>query len=65
MEVIACGRENWKAIEMEKEIRGNLLKKCFILCFWTKHNSYNVYLKNELIQNRFFQRRFLVKSSLL
>jgi hypothetical protein len=47
------------------KMKAKLAKKCFILFFWAKHDSYDYYLKNGLIQNRLFQKRFLVKSHFL
>ncbi len=38
----------------------NASSSFFFKCFWAKHDSSNIYLKNRLIQNRLSQRRFFV-----
>jgi hypothetical protein len=53
-------RKGANAIKIRLLSKAKFAKKCFFICFLVKHDSFDVYLKNELIPNCLLKDDFLL-----
>ena len=57
-------RKGANAIKIRPLSKVKFAKKCFFICFLVKYDSFDVYLKNVLIQNRLLKDDFSLESRL-